>query len=152
MDEFELLEGVAEMFTEAEVSADSILMEGALVEENEAVAEVANAPAIAADAQLSTLQQIQAFISDNRYGQTMWKFAKSVAGAAVSASIAFAIMYGLNKAVAEKAHNSGNRMALSEYLVEVEANYKKIGITWNYDLLTQAATDALSYPWIDATK
>ncbi|MDP3279768.1 MAG: hypothetical protein Q8M57_01700 [Nitrosomonas sp.] len=149
MDEFEVLDGVAELFADGEAAGADMENIGAAVEDNAAVEEVANAPAIE-DA--SSQSGIRNFIENNPYGKALWSFAKWSASTAAGASAAFGIIYGLNKAAAAKAHDSGNRTTLTSYLTQVQATYTKNGLPWNDDTKTKAATDALAFPWIDSTQ
>jgi hypothetical protein len=155
MEEFEMLDGVAEMFEGAEAEAEGLaLSEASEVEASAEVEEVANAPAIeegAAEAP-GTLDKIRNFIKNNPTGQKLWSFATWAAKTGASASAVFAIMYGLNQAVAKDAHQSGKRTALSQYLAGVQSNWEnKLKLPWSDDLRQKAAVDALSFPWIDAT-
>jgi hypothetical protein len=145
MDELEIEDGVVEAFEGAAEDGASVENEAAEVEDNAGVNEVANAPDIEGQ---SNLQAVRDFISNNPYGKVMWGFAKMVG----SASIAFGVMYGLNKALAKNAADSGKRTALSVYIAGVQANLEKMGQTWTDDLKTTAVTDALAFPWIDASQ
>lgn len=99
---------------------------------------------------------INNFIKNNKFANTMWNFSKKFGVWAVkesaSAVAAFGIMYGLNKALAQDAHNSGNRKPLSQYLAQVEKTFTDHSLTWGPAQKQQAAEDALSFPWIDATQ
>lgn len=153
MEEFEMLDGVAEMFEGAEAEAAGLeLGEAAEVEANAEVEAVAEAPAIEAAEGPSTLDKIRDFIKNNPTGQKLWSFATWAAKTGASASAVFAIMYGLNQAVAKDAHQSGKRTALSQYLTGVQSNWEnKLKLPWTDELKQKAATDALAFPWIDAT-
>lgn len=149
MDDFEILDGVANLFEQAEAEAAEFQALNAEVEDDVGVRSVASGPDIQ-DA--SSLSKVQDFIENNKYGQVLWKFSKWAAGTAAGGCAAFGIIYGLNKAAAKNAQESGQRVALSDYLNGVESNFNKIGIPWTDDLRNTAATDALTFPWIDATK
>jgi len=150
LEEFELLEGVAELFAEGEAAAAELeAMEAAEVENSVAIEEVASGPAIAEG---STVDAIRNFINTNPYGQALWKFTKWALATTAGASAAFGIMYGLNKAIAQSAHDTGKRKPLSEYLRVVGDNWvNKLHLTWTADIRQHAAEDALAFPWIDAT-
>jgi hypothetical protein len=149
MDDFEILDGVPELFQQAEAEAAELQALNAEVEDNEGVRSVASGPDIQDS---SSLSKVQDFIENNKYGQMLWKFSKWAAGTAAGACAAFGIIYGLNKAAAKNAQASGERVALSDYLNSVENNFNKIGIPWTDDLRNTTATDALAFPWIDASK
>jgi hypothetical protein len=145
--EFEMLEGVPEMFEMAEAEAAE-LQAGAAVENDAAVREMAAVPDIAAGEQAA----VQQSIATNPYVQKLWDFAKWAGKTTAGASAAFGIMYGLNKAAAEKAQSSGQRTGLSSYLEKAKETFTKKGLTWTQEQEQKAAEDALSYPWIDATQ
>lgn len=149
MEEFEIFDGIADLFAEGAEAGGAMEDIGAAVEDNAAVEEVAAAPEIAGP---ESQGPIRDFITNNPYGQKMWAFAKWAGTTAAGAAAAFAIMYGLNKAAAKNAHESGNRTALSDYLVQVAANFQKNNLPWTDELRQEAAKDALAFPWIDATK
>ncbi len=151
MGEFEIVDGVADLFGEGAAAAgDMALGEGAAVENNAAVEAVAEAPAIT---DKTSLDAVRDFINDNPVGQKLWKFASWAGKTVAGASAAFGIMYGLNKAIAENAHQNGNRTALSDYLQQVADSFtNKLKIPFTDELRTEAATEALAFPWIDATK
>lgn len=149
MEEFEVLDGIAEMFAEGEAAAGGLVDVGAAVEESAAVEEVANAPAIE-DA--SSQSGIRNFINNNPYGKALWSFATWSVKNVAAASVAFGIMYGLNKAIATKAHETGSRTTLTDYLKQVKATFVSNGIPWSDETHTKAANDALAFPWIDSTK
>lgn len=151
--EFELLDGIPEMFAEAEAGAAEMeLGEAAEVEDNAAVAEVADAPAIA-EGDPGAGQQIRDFINNNPYGRALWSFATWAGSTTATAGAVFGIMYGLNRATAKKAQQTGNRTALSVYLQGVEANWAKLNLgPFTQDQRQKAAEDALAFPWIDATQ
>jgi hypothetical protein len=151
MEEFEVLDGVAEMFEGAEAEAAALeLGEAAEVEENVAVADMAEAPAVAEGE--GALARVRNFIETNPYGKRLWTFAKWAVKSGAGASAVFGIMYGLNKAVAKDAHEGGKRTALSQYLSGLQANWVKQGLAWTQDIKQAAAVDALAFPWIDATQ
>jgi hypothetical protein len=80
--------------------------------------------------------------------EASWFVTKGVVGA----GIAFGIMYGLNKAIATKAKTDNVRGSLTDYLKETEKNWVSNGLPWTAELKTEAATAALTFPWIDCTK
>ena len=149
MEEFEIYDGIADLFAEGAEAGAAMEDVGAVVEDNAAVEQVAAAPDVAGP---ESLGPVRDFIANNPYGQKMWSFAKWAFTTAAGAAAAFAIMYGLNKAAAKNAHESGNRTALSDYLTQVEANFVKNNLPWTDALKQAAAEDALAFPWIDATK
>lgn len=148
--EFELGEEVLAAAADAEEAAADVAMgQAAEVEDNAAVQAVAEGPAVEAG---SRLADIQAFINDNPYGKALWSFAKFAATTTAGASAVWAIMYGLNKAIAKNAHDTGNRTGLTDYLASVAATYAKNGLKFTDDLKQKAAEDALAFPWIDSSK
>ena len=144
--EFEMLEGVPEMFemAEAEAAAALEMGEAAAVEENAAVAEMAEAPALAEGE--GALNSVRNFINNNPYASRLWTFAQWAGKTGAGAAAAFGIMMGLNKAVAKDAHESGKRTALSEYLNGVEANFGKIGLIWTQAAKQTSAPAPLAFP------
>lgn len=150
MEEFEILEGVAEMFEAAEVEGAGIAAEAAEVEENVAVQEMAEVPAITEQSSQSVIRN---FINNNPYGQRLWTFSKWAAKETVSASVIFGVTYGLNRAIAKSSHESGKRTALSDYLKSVEKNFtENLHLSWTQETKQRAAEDALSFPWIDSSQ
>lgn len=146
----EILEGGVFEGFEAAALADQEAMEaGAAVEDNAGVQEMAEQPDAAAGT--GWFDSVKSFINDNEYGQTIWKVAKFVGASAAGASIAFGIMYGLNKAAAKNAADTGNRQPLSQYLASCQTAFEKNGITWTQESKQEAADAALKYPWIDCT-
>lgn len=142
--EFEFEEEMADAAIEgAEGAADLAMSEGAEVEENAAIDEMAEAPEAVAE----NSNRIKDFVTNNPFGKVMWALAKTTA----SAAVAFGIFYGLNKALAGSSHESGKRTALSEYLKGVADNFAKNGLEFTAEMRQTAATDALAFPWIDAT-
>ncbi len=171
--EFEFLDGLADLFAEAEAGGEDLALgEGAQVEQSEAVQAFADGPAIAPEAEpagapapandpapanepapaSSTVANIRAFIQNNPYASTMWQLAKAAGKNVASAGKMFVVMYGLNKLIAQNAQTTGNRTALSQYLASVQQNFQKNGLPWNDQVKAQAAQDALAFPWIDATQ
>ena len=146
MSEFEMFEGIAGMFEQAELEAAGLEI-GAAVENNAGVQEMAELPDIAVGEQEAINQEI----ARNPYVQKMWDLTKWAGKQAAAASAGFAIMYGLNKAMAENAHSSGQRTAISSYLAGVEKTFIANGLDWTHEIKQKAAEAALSYPWIDST-
>jgi hypothetical protein len=116
-----------------------------------AVQEMAAAPEAAAEAG-GAQNGLRDYIENNPTGQKIWKFAKWAGSTAAGATAAFGIMYGLNKAIAKNAEQTDHRTALSAYLTQVQATFVQNGLIWTTELKQQAATDALSFPWIDCTQ
>lgn len=151
MGEFELASEVVEGAEGAEANlANAAIGTASEVENAPAVAEMADAPAL--ENAPTTQSAIQNFINNNPYGKALWSFAKGAVTETAKASVIFGVMYGLNKALASNAQSSGNRTALSTYLQQVQDNFTSLGLTWSTDLKQQTAEDALSFPWIDASK
>ncbi len=148
MDEFEVLEGVAELFGDAVAAGDEVAAEAAAVEDNAAVEGMANSPAIDS---VESQGAVRDFIENNPYGSRLWQFSKWLGKTAAGAAAAFAIMYGLNKAAASEAHQTGQRVSLTDYLAKVQQNMIKNGLAWNDEIKQQAATNALAFPWVDCT-
>jgi hypothetical protein len=147
--EFEMLDGVAEMFDAAEAEAAALeLGEAAAVEENAAVAGMAEGPAV----EEGMAQRVNNFIESNPYANKMWQFSKWAVKAGATASAIFGVTYGLNKAIAKDAHDTGSRTGLSTYLAGLQKNFQKLGLTFGDDQKQKAAEDALAFPWIDATQ
>lgn len=119
------------------------------LETNPVVDEMAEAPAISGEASQSA---IQSFIANNPVGQALWKIAQGVATEAVNQSVIFGVMYGLNKAFAQNTQSTGNKTPLSVYLQQVQANFEKLGLTWNSTVEQETAQAAQSFPWIDCSK
>lgn len=174
MEEIEIVEGMeaAAAGAGAEGMAGIAVSEGAMVEANAAVAEMAVAPDIPAvvdappavaepggapvdpvadPAAEGRVAKIKAFVAENPYANKMWKFSKFVGKNAAIGGLVFGVTYGLNKALAQKAHETGKRTALSEYLKGAQTNFEKIKLKWDDDLRQRAAELALGFPWIDAT-
>lgn len=154
MEEFEIVEDVIEAAEDAEAAAGEMAMgEAAAVEEMPAVEEMAEMPEIEAEAGPGALDKFKNFINNNPYGQKLWSFCKLCATSTVTASVMFGVTYALNKAIAQKAKETGNRTALSEYLTAVQNNFtNKLHLNWTEDLRQKAAEAALVFPWIDATQ
>jgi hypothetical protein len=147
--EFEMLAGISELFESAEAEAAELsLGEAAAVEHAAAVAEMAAGPLI--DESEGALTRIQNFIDNNPYGQTLWRFAKWSAKTTGEASLKWSITYGLNKAIAQKAHETGHRTSLSEYLDGLETSFIENALPWSAEAKSMVAKDALSFPWLDA--
>ncbi len=139
---------IAEGAEAAEVAVEA---QAAQVENVAAVQEMAAAPDVAAQAE-GAQNGIRDYMENNPTGQKLWKFAKWAGSTAVGATAAFGIMYGLNKAIAKNAEQTDHRTALSAYLTQVQATFVQNGLIWTTELKQQAATDALSFPWIDCTQ
>lgn len=146
--EFEMLEGISELFESAEAeAAELVLGEAAAVERLAAVADMAAGPVV--DESEGALARIQNFIDNNSYARTLWSFATWSAKSAGEASLEWSITYGLNKAIAQRARESGHRTALSEYLDGVEASFIKNALPWTAEVKKRIAKDALGFPWLD---
>lgn len=121
---FQVIEGIEALEAGAALEAGEIemgLARAVEVEENAAVAEMAEAPAIAEGP--GAVARVTDFLTTNTYGKAMWAFAKWAAKASALASAIFAVTYGLNKAIAKDAHETGKRTALSQYLIAVQNNW-----------------------------
>ncbi len=150
MDEIEVVDGVVDAFEAGEAGGINAAEQiGAEVENDAAVREVAELPDIAnsPEAQAS----LRETIAKNPFAQKLWAFAKFVAGGTATAAIMFGVMYGLNKAIAKSAQETGKRTSLTSYLAQVQANWKAQNLPWTDDVKVQAATLALGFPWIDSS-
>ena len=132
MAEFEVFEGLAELFAEDGALAGAEVGEGVAVEEaevaavNDAAAEAEALPNIVGN----DAEAINAAIENNPLAKSNWEIATTfvknatVSGAkfifvnAVIGSIMYAVTLGLNKLAAKQASDSGgsSRMSLSDYI------------------------------------
>ena len=135
----------------AAAAEEAVAVQAAEVADVAAVQEMAAAPEVAAE-EGGAQNGLRDYIENNPTGQKIWKFAKWAGSTAVGATAAFGIMYGLNKAIAKNAEQTDHRTALSAYLTQVQATFVQNGLIWTTELKQQAATDALSFPWIDCTQ
>lgn len=63
----------------------------------------------------------------------------------------FAITLGIQRAMAQKAHASGQRVALTSYLQSVAQRFTALGLPFGDEQRQAAAQGALALPWIDCT-
>lgn len=149
MEEFEAVEEVVEAAAGAEAAVEEIVVsEAAQVEASAEVAEMAEAPAI----EKGTADKIKDFVASNVNGKTMWDFAKWAGKTGAVASVIFGVTYGLNKAIAGSAHETGKRTGLSQYLIAAQNNFLNQKLQWTEEVRQMAAEHALAFPWIDATQ
>lgn len=63
----------------------------------------------------------------------------------------FAITLGIQRAMAKKAHSSGQRVPLTSYLQAVAERFKALGLSFDDTQRQSSAEGALTMPWIDCT-